>query len=192
MYKGASYERGGEDKSGVLNEHFLFGDITSGRNSQRYLDELSSALKARTVSGGKSTYLGYEEAMRLAIRSQVDTPEQPKRLFMKDLRLAIEGVFKIAFHGKQFSVKIYSAIGTPLDIYHGVDAFVEIEDEMKKRTTITFDVTLDELKKMTDGMKADVMIGILPDPQDEEKQYRSTLQHIANDVLVQYRARVGR
>jgi len=56
------------------------------------------------------------------------------------------------------NIRLYSSIGTPLDYWHGVDGFFELE-----KSIVTFDLTTLEDK---DVLKADVLIpkSIFGDP----------------------------
>jgi len=164
MYKEARHYGGSEEHSGKLSEHFLLGSLKTG----------------------KKTYMPFPEALKLAKDLQRDNPAEPKKLFMRDLRNRIAELLELgADDGKR--LKIYTAVGTPLDFYHHTDMFVELEDETGQASKITTgDASINAVKITNNETKADVLIDEIPDPMENEREYKDKVDEIARrfvDVL---------
>ena len=83
-------------------------------------------------------------------------------------------------------LKLYTAVGSPLDFFHAVDAFIEYKGEI-----ITLDLTL-RPESDTDGKRADVIIsGELPSPDDPttEDAYIKRVDDISSDIAAEYIAK---
>ena len=84
-------------------------------------------------------------------------------------------------------VKIYTAVDSPLDHWHGIDMFIEFEDEDGKSSRIvTFDASIKDEKIESERgavkkeLKADVLIDKVPDPDvDGIKPYLEKVEEIA-------------
>lgn len=159
-----------EERSGKLFEYFLFGDITL--KNLKYREELSK-LHSR---GG---YMPYHEALELVRSCQKENPVNPTRSFLRDLRNHIARQLGLT-QKDDHSLAIYSAIGSPLDIFHGVDAFIELRRGDKVQY-VTLDATINEIKQ-GQSIKADIMIGDIPDPMEHKDQYEKELETIAAKV----------
>ncbi len=106
-----------------------------------------------------------------------DDPTDPKGIHAKELRGAMLDALELN-DGEFDSLKLYSTVGTPLD-YMGFDAFVEFEDpESHTSARATIDVTLRK-EKVSEGWKADVIIGELPDAGQEEDEYLQAIDAYA-------------
>ncbi|MDP3244657.1 MAG: hypothetical protein Q8M83_03290 [bacterium] len=131
----------------------------------------------------KTGYLSYNKALRLVRECQPGDPTDPKKDFSRDLRVAIIDDLKIE-PGQENAVKIYTALRSPLDKFHGVDAVVEIE-EGKKIRRATLDVSLNT--KKGEGYKADVVaLGEIPDPTEggqAEELYLKRVEEIAEEIV---------
>lgn len=129
-YSGRQYERdylGGIDPS---NEDFLAA---------------LKRVKRTSKEGSKFPYyVTYKDALDLARKFQpIDKrdpkkkridPTNPKAPLAKDLRIEILDQLGVEDEESD-KVKVFTAVGTPLDIFHGVDAFVEIDGKV-----ITLDI----------------------------------------------------
>jgi len=81
-------------------------------------------------------------------------------------------------------LKIYTAIGSHLDVYHGVDAFFEVEINGKLHR-VTLDVTFNKNKE--DGGRADVVFlvpgdGLDPGSKEDKKEYQDLLNNVGSRV----------
>ena len=78
---------------------------------------------------------------------------------------------------------IYSAVGSPLDTLHGVDAFLEYESRSGKLPCrVTLDATLRGSKEDERDAKADMLIHEVPDPIENEKGYKDEINRIAGQI----------
>lgn len=175
------YYESKEDKSGRLQELFLFGDITRGRNELRYQEALKTIMP-KYQKNKTSSYLPFQGAAELVRMAQEGDARNPKKRFMKDLRNAVAKKLQLSLTSAQ-SLTIYSAIGTPLDIYHGVDAFVELKDEKELTRRVTMDATINAEKIKEERTKSDVLIGEVPDSIEHEKEYLAFVDCVADQIV---------
>lgn len=161
MFNPESRERGTEF------EHDLFGQV----------DVRSAAFKrAMTELGADQRgYLKYRQAMELAEKFQPADPRNPKKEFSRDLRLEVADLLEIPYD----DVAVYTALKTPLDIFHGVDGFLKAKIG-DKTFTVTMDASLRD--KPPDEVKADLLINRLPDPNLQEDAYLESLDGHATVV----------
>lgn len=165
MHKEAKFYGSGEERRGKPSEHFLLGS-------------LRSEIKM---------YVPYGEAVKIAKDLQREDPTNPKKLFLKDLRLAVIDALGLVDEKETDRVKIYTAVDSPLDYWHGVDMFIEIEDESGKTSKIvTFDASIRDKKIESEksgeekAIKADVLIDRVPDPDiDGIRPYLDKVDEIA-------------
>lgn len=76
-------------------------------------------------------------------------------------------------HNKGLPVKFFTAVGTPLDIYHGVDGFFE-----QGNTIVTVDVSM----KDKETYKADVLLQVGLDTEGNLVVDQKEMQKIAHDI----------
>ncbi|MFZ2681795.1 MAG: hypothetical protein WAZ14_01750 [Patescibacteria group bacterium] len=139
----------------------------------------------RRLAKERGGYLPYEKAQSLIREFTPDDPTNPSKEFARDLRLAICEILEL--EGEEADiVKIYSALGTALDIYHGVDAWIEIDlDGLHAEASM--DVT-HRSDKLDDGHKADVILGDILEPENakylaEVDKYAETVADVLLDGL---------
>ena len=142
--------------------------------------------RARKMGITEVGYLPFEKAVELAREFQHGDPTNPEKNFANDLRLAIiERLEKRDFLklGDEDNVKFYSALGMPLDVFHGIDAFIEFTD----RLSVTHRVTLDETAnpaKLEGGHKADIVFEPVPDAVEEEASYLQEIDRLADKATI--------
>lgn len=132
---------------------------------KRFYQDLAE-LRKKTTSDSESGYLPFDLALQFARDHQSDDIESPSQPFAAGLlsqiseilmeRYGYEDVFGEDLH-------FYSAVNTPLDTFHGIDAWVEILDRRtQKYRRVTLDVT-QNTQKLEEGHKADVIVPVLQD-----------------------------
>jgi hypothetical protein len=123
-------------ESGRSQESIVGPERFSGRMFEA--DVLGSVVvKTKWMEVG---YLPFEKAVELAREFQHGDPTNPEKNFANDLRLAIiERLEKRDFLklGDEDNVKFYSALGMPLDVFHGIDAFIEFTDRLSVTHRLT-------------------------------------------------------
>ena len=100
------------------------------------------------VSQTSATYMPYREALRYAMDRQPRgwRPTDPPSRLANDFQYLISD----GLGTDPSRVELYTAVGSPLDRYHGVDGWVVYGSKR-----VTFDVTLNPHK---DSYKADVIV----------------------------------
>jgi hypothetical protein len=163
--------------SGAYHERDAFGMPMVNR--EKY-DQLYSEMKAKHVSDSPErmgvAYLPRKEAMDLILETAL--PLKPKQPFIVGLRDKI--VQKLGVEDPK-SVRVFSAVKTPLDIYHGVDAFVRYTPTQGKPIDVTLDITEQSSKE---NFKADVVLtSIEVDPDHNRRQFDNSVAFAAEDVV---------
>lgn len=132
--------------------------------------DLERALLGRAVVDARERpegYLSFKDALDYARKHQPSPFERSKTV--KELRA------KVALYcdDKNEAVKFYTAVGTPLDIYHGVDAFFE-----QGRRIATLDVSMRDKEEY----KADVLVRAALDDDGIVAVNESELQDAASKI----------
>jgi hypothetical protein len=165
-----------EGFSGRIYEAETFG---SGISSTKWLS------RARELGMNEKGYLPRAEALRLARETQECDPTNPRTQFEKDLRLEIIDRLSekgLLDEGQEDDVKIYETVGTPLDVFHGVDAFVEVKTKDGRYYIVTMDETM-RPDKLKDGAKADIVLPPPPDAIHEENEYLKAVETVAEAAI---------
>jgi hypothetical protein len=175
------FSRGFEAKkraeySGKEYEFDLLGTIKTGPAFTKEFDRLGGDVK--------TGYLPYNKSIELVKRLQPWDPTNPTRDFLRELRLALIEELGIEA-GQENDVKVYTAVGSPLDLKHGVDAFIEVTTEEGRQRVIrrvTLDISLNPRK--ASGHKADVVITEeIPPPEENEDKYLARVAETAKQMI---------
>lgn len=176
----------GLERSGKLYEHFLFGDITAGKNHERYVQAIKKCVRHPYGEQGSSGYISYQEALCVAREAHRENPQRPQRKFMKDLYLRLTERVDASLLGNGV-LEIYSAVGSPLDHFHGVDAFVEFRllKNVGEPKLVTLDASLRGEEKLKDQThRADIVVPHI-DLEENPYEYDRELERIADQVFQQ-------
>ncbi len=143
--------------TGTMMEREIFGKIT----------ELSH----------EKDYINYRNSVEIVKKSQSsEDPSDPDPSFANDLHATLAEQLQLEDYG---SLKFYTAVGSHLDVYHGVDAFFEIELE-RNSIVVTMDVTI--RPDASGKYKADVIF-YMPkdglDPKLDKKEYLAKVKNVA-------------
>lgn len=158
--------------SGREFEYDLFGQADT-RNPE-YLEALR---RVRKPDG----YVTYKDAMDLAKKFQPWDPDNPNKDFFRELLIAVQDRLGIDTGKTSNFVKVYTALKTPLDEQHGVDAFLAVGREGRE-SVVTLDATLNR-EKQASGHKADLIIGDdFPLVEDDEKGYLAAIDALAGRI----------
>lgn len=172
MYGG---ERRGprESYSGRLYERDCFGEAVRTEEFER-----QSQNPMKGPEGRLSNLEAMYEQVKLA---QPGDPTDPKKGFARDLRLAVSDALGLV--GDDIDgLRFFTAIGTTLDKFEGVDAFFEVVDPTSgKRYRITMDATMNKEKEES-GHKADIIIGEVKDPEENEAEYLESVENYGKRI----------
>lgn len=157
------FERRGGGETGRMYEAKILGTF---KMTPEFLEAESKLRKNH-----RGHYLRDEDLYRALKENSVDDPTNPESQHANDLRLAVIDALGLE-PGQEDAVGYYTAVGSPLDVKMGVDAFMEFTDpESGETSRATIDVTLNT-RKLDEGYgKADVVIGELPDAVIDEDDY---------------------
>ncbi len=120
-------------------------------------------------------YLDYGAAFQYAREHQPEgtDPTDPKNEFAADVMVRVEKILD-ADDGE---VSFYTAVGTPLDRYHGIDGWFEYRGNI-----VTIDITTNPNKET---YKADIVFcvpGDGLDPSVDEQQFTDHANRLAQEV----------
>ena len=161
-----------EHYSGRQHERDLFGGINT--NSNAYQEEFQRIANERG-------YMPRNAALELVKHHQPwQDASNPDKDFLRELTIAVRDHLNLDAEQSN-DVRAYTAVGTPLDVFHGTDAFLTIR-EGGREFVITLDATRNA-KKLEEGGKADVIVGDMPTPEDEEDAYLAAIDSIAEEVV---------
>lgn len=146
-------------------ERDIFGEF---KVTPAYKKKYQEYVQVDANNPEKKPYTTMRHSLELVRDYYVDDPTNPEKDFANDARIEIAEKLGIPFK-EQDRLKFYTSVGkTSLDVFHGVDAFFELEDE---DGDIVARATLDASKnphKRQDDIKADVHIPEMPAPEEEE------------------------
>ncbi|MDO8523067.1 MAG: hypothetical protein Q7S12_02165 [bacterium] len=176
--------RGHEENSGKLNEHFTLGEINP---TPEYLKELKDVQK-------KNGYVSYEDSLHLVRKFSPYDPINPAKPFLNDLRIEFIDALGFTKDEDMDRIKIFTAVGSPLDHWHGADVFIEIENENHRGSYIVmFDLKTDakvesEIKRNNlHDLKAHVLIYDIPDSREDNKKYLVRMGEIGEEAAEVFR-----
>lgn len=168
------------EQTGGLFEEELVGEADIKNPEYQKELKITQEQEARAIK--KEGYIRFWEALKLAKKFQPGDPTNPQKPFGRELRIALQDLLKLKTGEEMDRVRFYTAIGTPLDKIHGVDAFVEYEDLDKKLYHATFDFTTNPRKKV---YKSDIVVleKELPDSQLDSSGFLEKIEEYAKRTL---------
>lgn len=143
--------------SGQMYERDMFGEFKMSKEGRQAFKE------AATRDG----YMRRGQAMDFIREHGMEDPTNPTRPFANELRLAVAEELGLESNDEMDLLRYYSAVGTPLDVFHGIDGWIEFNNGRIPRS-VTMDVTRNKLK---DEHKADLIVHEVPDPSEDEEKF---------------------
>jgi len=131
------------------------------------------------------SYVPFEKSSFLVRESQPwKDAANPKTDFLRELRLAVAEALEIPEDDAALDkLKIYTAVGSHLDLFHGVDAFIEWEQEKEEPALrVDFDVTQKPETKTPQENTVIINTNQLADPKEDEKKYLDQIKSIARHI----------
>ncbi|MBI5793623.1 hypothetical protein HZA87_00855 [Candidatus Uhrbacteria bacterium] len=163
--------------SGRFNERDVLGEFRSN----------AAGLRALQDEAGERGYIARGRAIDLIRQHTQEDPTNPRKPFAKELRLAVIDELGLEEDDDLDRIRFYSAVGTPLDVFHGVDGWIEFVPEKGSIQMITLDVMLDPGKV---SHKADVIVQQFPDPVEDEVAFLEAVEGYASEVADRLRPSV--
>ncbi|HTK60586.1 MAG TPA: hypothetical protein VL283_05295 [Candidatus Baltobacteraceae bacterium] len=163
--------RGPSGDSGRIYEARFLGNAEVDASFAAELEKLPRGERRRFRSD--------EDVFRLFKEHYKGDPTDPKGIHAKELRGALIDAMDLS--EEEFDdLEFYSALGIPvIDHMMGVDGFFEFKDKDGNRRRVTIDVTM---KRSKDSPKADVVIGELPDANQEAEDYIRAIDEYAAQI----------
>ncbi len=173
-----------ESRLGLTGNLFETEQIgTIDTSNPEYQKALRLAQEKEAKSGKEGGYLRFRTALELVKQFQPGDPTNPQKPFSREIRIALQDLLRLETPEDYDRIKFYTAVGTPLDTFHGVDAFVEFEKENPQTKKVdvyraTFDFTTNPKKQ---GYKSDIIVQEkeLPDPKLESDDFLTAIQNFA-------------
>lgn len=165
--------------SGKMNERDTFGEPKRGPG-------FTAAWHAKATENG---YLKFNDALELVREHVMQDSTNPAKPFANELRLAVIDELGVENEEDMGRVKFYSAVGTPADVFHGVDAWMEYETPDGQRLIVTLDATRNPSK---DSAKADLVIPEISDPTEDEDKFLEQSSQYGKEIAQMIREREER
>jgi hypothetical protein len=156
---------GREFYSGRLSERDMLGEFKGGDDYR----------KAYLNAANEDGFMIRHQAIELIRKFSESDPRNPSKPFAKELRMAVIEELGLEESEDMDRVKFFSAVGTPLDHFHGVDAWVEFDSGRGGPRMVTLDVTLNTEKETH---KADIIVQKVPDPSENEDEFLKLVYEI--------------
>jgi len=129
----------------------------------------------------ETEYQKFDDSIEFVKKNQIGEPSDPSAWFANDLHATIANEIGLEDYSQ---LKFYTAVGSPLDKYHSIDGFFELQLDPKNNPNdvarVTVDLTTNPNK---DKYRADLVI-LVPhdglDPKDED--YKEALQKHADEI----------
>lgn len=177
-----SYESYIGGREGTEFEWDLFGSVD--KNNPQYQAELKKVTKP-------NGFVFYRDALSLAKKFQSGDPRNPERGFARDLRIEILDELGLTDEKDMDRLEFYTAVGSPFDQWHGIDAFFEFRQKLGSPLRATVDATVvTELEKIARGQdpKADILISEKELHLDDETKLENELKRIAKLVVAVFKS----
>jgi len=171
----------------------LRGDFYSGRLHERdVLGEFKmsdEAKRAFRLAADERGYVTYNKALELVRTFSQEDPTNPQKPFAKELRLAVIEALDLEDDDEMNRIRFYSALGTALDIFHGIDGWIELQLDEGPPILVTLDVTLNTKKS---EHKADIIVQEITDPSQDENRFLEEIQQCALQVIEMFQDELKR
>jgi hypothetical protein len=139
-----------------MNERDVLGEFRPTREG----------VQAFRAAADERGYITHARSMELIRQFSMEDPTNPAKPFAKELRLAVIDELGLEEDADLDRIRYYSAVGTALDHFHGVDAWMEFVPEHGRPAVVTMDATMNPDKL---AHKADIIIQSFPDPSEDEE-----------------------
>ena len=178
-YEGSS----GIPYSGKEFEYDLFSQV--GTRDEKYLADY------RAMQPAENGWLPWHKALELVKKHQPwADPANPSKDFFRELLIAVQEKLSVDTKNDPDAIQAYTAVGTPLDVFHGVDAFIIMTVDGHEEI-VTLDATLDS-KKIEDGGKADEIVTDLPSVEDDQDGYLEAIDALAERIARRFKDQAPR
>lgn len=184
MSRGQEF-RGGDYRGMQAGKEYEISYLGSIRVGADYDKAYQEALHKNPRANPETGYLPYEAAVELVKKFQPGGPEaetNPQRDFMRELRLAVLEKLDLEEADENITdnLKTFTAVGSPLDVFHGIDAFLTFQDKNKKKKAV---VTIDISLRKKSQFKADICEDDeIPSPEEDEGEYLKRIDTLAGQV----------
>lgn len=131
---------------------------------------LEQEILLQTKAKWDGEYVSFQRSMEMVKESQSWDPTDPSSVAGNDLHALIVEELEEDYS----SVKLFSALESPLDFFHGVDAFVEW-----RNAVVTIDITANPCK---DSYKADIILYIDDIYKEDGKVNLLALRRVAQEI----------
>lgn len=182
-----------------------FRDTMTGREAEKgFLGEADNANKKyrasllrRGIPEGllqnmpeqELPYISFRDALDMAkIAQPWKDPTNPEKDFLRDLRIEVADRLGIGNDEQALDrLRAYTAIGSPLDLLHGVDCFMEYEKKNGANLRVFMDITNDpEHKKGKPGVLT-IDANAIGDAADNAKKYLESIETLAAEIARKFR-----
>ncbi len=144
--------------------------------------DLSAQRTFRVFQGGG--YIPFEESRAFVEKAYPLDPHNPAKPFAKELRLKIARALGLHTKEELSRIRLYSALNSPLDRLHGIDAYFIYDDPYAGEIVITIDETENPSKiDETSATKTDILMhGVVAEPELDKGLFTQSVAHWAEEI----------
>lgn len=155
----------------ILESDYFGSSVIKSPEAREFLAVHGSPAKK---GGESSVYLQFKKSIEFIKKFYAQDPHNPAKPAANFLFQALAKKLNI----DPVQLSFYSAIDTPLDKFHGIDGFFELEN-----IRISLDVTANPKKEDTDeNSNVDVVLHELPDPTKEPAEFTRAIDSYAQEL----------
>lgn len=132
----------------------------------------------------KLPYISFDDALMMVKAGQPwEDPTNPPKDFLRELRIEVADALGIGQDEEALErLRIYTAVGSPLDILHKIDFFIEYEQKDGSISRVKCDLTEDPARKKNMGDILVIDANAIGDPVNDDKRYLDALQGLAKNI----------
>ena len=181
-------------------KNYKIENFVGGREGTEFEWDIFGAVDAKNPEYQKELEKGpkpngfvfFRDALKLVEKFQPGDPKNPERGFARDLSIEIIDQLGLTEEKDMDKVKFYTAIGSPLDKWHSIDGFFEIEETNGQIIRITLDATtIDKEEKIKRGqeIKADIVVGEKWLNLADEEKLPEKINEFAKEIVNIFKAK---
>lgn len=138
--------------------------------------------------------ISFSDALEMAKAAQPwKDPTNPEKDFLRELRIEVADALGIGQDEKALDrLCVYTAVGSPLDILHKIDFFIEYEQKDGRILLVKCDLTEDPARKKNMGDILMIDANAIGDPANDEKRYLDAIRGLAQNIVRNFRAQESR
>lgn len=141
------------------------------------------------MSGHPLPHISFYDALEMVKAGQPwKDPTNPEKDFLRELRIEVADCLGIGADEDALDrLRAYTAVGSPLDLLHGVDALFEFDEKKGSMIRVFLDVTNAPARKKEKPGIMIVDINAIGDHAEDKKEYQKSIETLAAEIVRKFR-----